>query len=52
MTLVGEKGQGGITRRADGRLQIAVTLLDGRRIWAYCGHDQERARAVLAAGPQ
>jgi integrase len=32
---VGDHGQGTITPRADGRLQVAVTMLDGRRIYRY-----------------
>lgn len=41
---MGEHGQGGITRRADGRLQVAVTMLDGRRVFRYVPKDRDRAR--------
>jgi integrase len=41
---VGEHGQGSITRRADGRLQVAVTMLDGRRVFRYVPKDRDRAR--------
>jgi integrase len=41
---VGQHGEGGITRRADGRLQVAVTMLDGRRVFRYVPKDRDRAR--------
>lgn len=33
MVTVGRHGDGGITRRADGRLQVSITLTTGRRIY-------------------
>lgn len=39
-----EHGQGGVTRRADGRLQVAVTMLDGRRVFRYVPKDADKAR--------
>lgn len=39
---VGEHGQGTIVRRADGRLQVAVTMLDGRRVFRYVAKLNDR----------
>jgi len=33
MTLMGRHGDGGITKRADGRLQVSITLAGGRRLY-------------------
>ncbi len=41
---VGEHGQGTIVRRADGRLQVVVTMLDGRRLFRYVARDADRRR--------
>lgn len=33
MTTMGAHGQGGITRRKDGRMQVAITLVSGQRLY-------------------
>lgn len=49
MAMVGEHGQGGITRRADGRLQVSITMPNGRRIARYVGKDRDGRRQRRAA---
>lgn len=44
MPEVGEHGAGSIIRRKDGRLQVAVTMLDGRRIFRYVPKDRDKMR--------
>lgn len=44
MQPVGAHGQGGITKRADGRLMVSITLYDGRRIVRYVAKDRDAAR--------
>lgn len=44
MSAVGEHGQGTITPRSDGRLMVAVTMLDGRRIFRYVPKDRDPKR--------
>lgn len=50
---VGTHGDGGITRRSDGRLQVSITMPDGSRIVRYVGKDKDgrrqrrRAEALL-----
>jgi integrase len=41
---VGDHGQGTITRRADGRLQVAVTMIDGQRAYRYVPKMLDRKR--------
>lgn len=41
---VGVHGEGGVSRRKDGRLQVAVTMLDGRRVFRYVPKDRDKAR--------
>lgn len=41
---VGTHGEGGITRRKDGRLQVSITMPDGRRITRYAGRDKDGRR--------
>lgn len=41
---VGEHGQGGITRRADGRLQVSLTMPNGRRLTRYVPRDADVKR--------
>jgi integrase len=44
MTMMGEHGQGTITRRKDGRLQVAVTMPDGHRTYRMVGRDSDPKR--------
>jgi integrase len=52
--LVGEHGRGGIARRKDGRLQVSITMPNGRRIVRYAGKDRDgrrqrrKAEAILS----
>ena len=49
MEMVGEHGRGGITARSDGRLQVAITLLDGRRVFRYIPKDRDPKRQLRRA---
>ena len=44
MDPMGLHGEGGIYPRADGRLQVSITMLDGRRIWRYVPKDRDAKR--------
>jgi len=46
---VGEHGQGGITRRTDGRLQVSITMPNGSRVTRYVGKDRDGKRQRRAA---
>lgn len=41
---VGQHGDGGITRRKDGRLQVSITMPDRSRIVRYVGKDRDGRR--------
>ena len=44
MAMVGEHGQGSKVLRADGRIQVSVTMPDGRRIYRAVPKDHDKAR--------
>lgn len=44
MCPMGEHGQGSVSKRADGRLMVTITMLDGRRIWRYVPKDRDAKR--------
>lgn len=44
MPAVGAHGQGTVTRRADGRFQVSVTMTGGRRIYRYARTPREAER--------
>lgn len=43
MAAMGRHGDGGITRRPDGRLQVAITLTSGKRLYRYVPRMDDRA---------
>ena len=44
LSAMGQHGEGGVSRRKDGRLQVAVTMLDGHRVFRYVPKDRDKAR--------
>jgi integrase len=44
VTEMGVHGDGGITKRADGRLQVSITMPNGRRLYRYVPKDRDRKR--------
>lgn len=42
MATMGRHGDGGITRRPDGRLQVAITLPNGRRLYRYVARMEDK----------
>lgn len=43
MATMGRHGDGGVTRRPDGRLQVAITLSTGKRLYRYVPRMDDRA---------